>query len=120
MSHTFPDDLVQLQRDLDTTKAALKQFLDEHPHSPEPMDGWHRKVGEGSWYESRRDPSPGWSDEEKQTEVDLRARLLALIDKVHTHPHWDTLSGSDLVKARTKLKRVDDTDEQVTSTVSTP
>ncbi|MFD8545613.1 hypothetical protein [Streptomyces sp. NPDC059649] len=107
----FPDDLVQLQRDLHAATAALKAFLDEHPHSPEPVEGWHRKVGEGSWYESRRDPSPGWSDEEKQTEVDLRAKLLDLIDKVHTHPHWDTLSGPDLVKARMALKHIDDPGE---------
>lgn len=108
MSKDFPDDLVQLQRDLHAATAALKAFLDEHPHSPEPMDGWRRKVGEGSWYESRRDPSPGWTDEEKQQETDLRARLLTLIGQVHTHSHWDTLSGPDLVKARTALKHVDD------------
>lgn len=108
MSNDFPDDLVQLQRDLHAATTTLKAFLDAHPHSPEPMDGWHRKPGEGYWTESRREPSPGWSDEEKQQETDLRAKLLDLIEQVHTHPHWESLSGPDLVKARMRLKHIDD------------
>ncbi len=111
MSNTFPDDLVQLQRDLDHTKNTLKAFLDERPHSPEPNDGWTDKPGEGYWRERHREPSPGWSDDEKQRETDLRRRLLDLIEQVHGHPHWDTLDGPDLVKARMRLKHVDDPDE---------
>jgi hypothetical protein len=104
----FPDDLVQLQRDLHAATADLKAFFDEHPHSPEPADGWHDKPGEGYWRERRRDASPGWSDDDKAREAELRKVLLGFIDQVHTHPYWDTLSGPDLVAARMKLKHVDD------------
>ncbi|MGA4875885.1 hypothetical protein [Streptomyces lydicamycinicus] len=106
----FPDDLVQLQRDIHAATAELKQFLDAHPEPPEPVPGWHDKPGEGYWRDRQRDPSAGWSDEDKQRERDLRARLHDLIPKVHTHPHWDTLSGPDLVTARMKLKHIDDAD----------
>ncbi|MEU9122830.1 hypothetical protein AB0C96_23700 [Streptomyces sp. NPDC048506] len=68
----FPDDLVQLQRDPHKATADLKAFLDPHPDAPECIDGWHDKLGQGQWHERRRDPSPGWSDEDKQLEVDLR------------------------------------------------
>ncbi|MER7151239.1 hypothetical protein [Streptomyces lydicus] len=108
MSNDFPDDLVQLQRDLDQATHALKAFLDERPHSPEPHDGWTDKPGEGYWRDRHSEASLGWTDEEKQQETDLRRRLLDLIEQVHGHPHWDTLSGPDLVKARMKLKRVHD------------
>lgn len=108
VSDDFPDDLVQLQRDLRQAATNLKAYLDERPHAPEAIDGWHVKPGEGYWLERHREASPGWTDEEKQTEVDLRNTLLNLIQQVHGHPHWDTLSGPDLVKARMRLKHVDD------------
>ncbi|MFF4699901.1 hypothetical protein [Streptomyces chattanoogensis] len=111
MSTDFPDDLVRLQRDLDEAYAALRQFLDEHPTSPEPMDGWHDVRGNGYWHDRHKEPSPGWSDGDKQLEANLRQCLLRLVTKVHTHPHWDTLSGGDLVAARMKLKHVDDPTE---------
>ncbi|MEU7642938.1 MULTISPECIES: hypothetical protein [unclassified Streptomyces] len=57
--------------------------------------------------ERRRDPSLGWSDDEKQTEADHRAKLLDLIERVHGHPHWDALSGPDLVTARMRLKHAE-------------
>lgn len=101
MSNDFPDDLIQLQRDLHATTADLKQFLDQHPDPPEPTDGWRDR---------QRDASPGWSDDDKARETELRRRLLDLIEQVHGHPHWDTLSGPDLVKARMKLKHVDEAD----------
>ncbi|GGX40318.1 hypothetical protein [Streptomyces noursei] len=104
----FPDDLVQLQRNLRQADADLRAFLNEHPHAPEPVDGWHDKPGEGHWHERRQDPSPGWTDDEKQTEVELRKVLLDAIQQVHAHPHWNTLTGPDLVKARMRLKHADD------------
>ncbi|MFF0629786.1 hypothetical protein [Streptomyces sp. NPDC004296] len=104
MSNEFPDDLVQLQRNLRQATADLKAYLDERPHSPEAIDGWHDKPGGGYWLERRRDPSLGWSDDEKQTEADLRGKLLDTIEQVHGHPHWNTLTGPDLVKARMRLK----------------
>lgn len=104
----FPDDLVQAQRDLHKATADLKGFLNAHPEPPEPVDGWNAKRGEGSWRDSQRDPSPGWSDEDKALEAQLRRQLLDLIGKVHSHPHWNTLTGPDLVKARMALKHIDD------------
>ncbi len=91
MSTDFPDDLVQLQRDLHAATADLKAFLDAHPEPPEPIDG-----------------TAGWSDDDKAREVELRKALLDLTAQVHTHPHWESLSGPELVKARMKLKRIDD------------
>ncbi|RXS84197.1 hypothetical protein EST92_11605 [Streptomyces sp. TM32] len=108
MSTDFPDDLVQLQRDLHATTADLKAFLDQHPGSPEPTDGWTDRPGEGYWRDRQREPSPGWSDDDKAREQELRQQLLDLIDQVHTHPYWESLTGPDLVKARMKLKHVDD------------
>ncbi|MFJ9473363.1 hypothetical protein [Streptomyces caniferus] len=105
MSTDFSDDLVQLQRDVHAANADLKVFLDQHP---EPIGGWHDKPGEGYWRNRQRDPSAGRSDDDKQREVELRQRLHDLIPQVHTHPRWATLSGPDLVKARTKLKHIDD------------
>ncbi|UKY47871.1 hypothetical protein [Streptomyces inhibens] len=102
---------MQLRRDLDQVNADLKAFLDAHPHAPEPLDGWHGKPGEGYWRDRQRDPSPGWSDDDKAHETELRRNLLDLIGKVHSHPHWDALTGPDLVKARMKLKHIDDADE---------
>lgn len=108
MSTDFPDDLVQLQRDVHAANADLRAFLHAHPEPPEPIHGWHDRPGEGYWRERRRDPSDGWSDEDKARVVELRQRLHDLIPKVHGHPHWDTLSGPELVKARMALKHIDD------------
>ncbi|WP_329330769.1 hypothetical protein OIU81_03050 [Streptomyces sp. NBC_01454] len=91
MSHDFPHDLVQLQRHLHAATADLRAFLHAHPEPPEPING-----------------TAGWSAEDKAREVELRQRLQDLIDQVHTHPYWDTLSGTDLVTARMRLKHVDD------------
>ncbi|MGW5122209.1 hypothetical protein ACWEQ8_43370 [Streptomyces noursei] len=108
MSTDFPDDLVQLQHDLDKANADLKTFLDQHPELPEAIDGWHVKPGEGYWLERRREASPGRTDDGKQTKADLRNVLLDLIQQVNGHPHWDTLTGRNLVKARMRLKHADD------------
>ncbi|WP_329143522.1 hypothetical protein OIU91_06155 [Streptomyces sp. NBC_01456] len=91
MSTDFPDDLVQLQRDLHQATAGLRTFLADHPEPPEPIDG-----------------TAGWSSDDKARERELRQRLHDLIAQVHTHPYWDSLSGPDLVTARMKLKHVDD------------
>ncbi|MFF8784775.1 hypothetical protein [Streptomyces sp. NPDC015125] len=108
MSTDFPDDLVQLQRQVHQAYADLKTFLDQHPDPPEPIDGWHDKPGEGYWRERRREASAGWSSEDKARVIELRQRLHDLIPQLHTHPHWGTLSGPDLVEARMKLKHIDD------------
>jgi hypothetical protein len=104
----FPDDLVQLQRAVHAANADLRTFLDAHPEPPEPIDGWHDKPGEGYWRDRQRPASAGWSDDDKQHEAELRQRLHELIPQVHTHPHWATLSGPDLVTARMRLKHIDD------------
>lgn len=111
MTTDFPDDLVQLQRDLHAAHANLKTFLDQHPEPPEAIDGWHDKPGEGYWRDRRREASPGWSDEDKQRGAELRTRVQDLAAQVHMHPYWDSLSGPDLVMARMKLKHVDDEDD---------
>lgn len=108
MSTDFPDDLVQLQRQVHQANADLRAFLHAHPEPPEPVDGWHDKPGEGYWRDRQRDASNGWSDEDKQREIELRGRLHELIPQLHSHPHWDTLSGPDLVAARMALKRAAD------------
>ncbi|MGD3108783.1 hypothetical protein [Streptomyces sp. YGL11-2] len=78
------------------------------PSPPEAIDGWTDKPGEGYWRDRHHDPSPGWSDDDKQRETELRERTLDLATQVHGHPHWDTLRGADLVKARMKIKHMDD------------
>ncbi|MFD7922477.1 hypothetical protein ACFV3R_25035 [Streptomyces sp. NPDC059740] len=108
MSHDFPDDLVQLRREADKTRADLAALLERLPWSTEPMDGWEQGPERGYWRERRKDSSPGWTDEEKAQVAELRARLNDLVDQVHTHPYWDTLSGAGLVKARGALRHVDD------------
>ena len=104
----FPDDLIQLQRRLHQANADLRAFLHAHPEPPEPINGWHDKPGEGYWRNRQRAASDGWSSEDKQREVELRARLHELIPQVHGHPHWATLSGPGLVKARMALKGTGD------------
>ncbi|MFF7411616.1 hypothetical protein [Streptomyces lydicus] len=85
MTTDFPDDLVQLQRRLHVATAAYKQALD--------------------------DTTNDWASGNEQAGRDLPsqlAHLRDLIERVHMHPYWDTLSGPDLVKARMALKHVDD------------
>lgn len=81
MSHDFPNDLIQLQRDLHAATAAYKQALDDTTNDYE---------------QAGRDLPSQLAD------------LRDLIERVHMHPYWDSLNGPDLVKARAALKHVDD------------
>lgn len=101
----FPDDLVQAQRDLQQATAELEALYAELPWSVEPAPAWER---EDRWSKTSFPDSPGWTDGQKQQVEGLRARRLDLATKVMTHDYWDTLSGPDVVAARSALKHVDD------------
>ncbi|MBM9624388.1 hypothetical protein [Streptomyces zhihengii] len=101
----FPDDLTAAQTRLHQATAEHAALVRTLPWSVEPHDGWpgteHPHTGQIS---GGREPSPGWSDEQKAAVAQLRQECLALSVTVTTHPYWQTLSGEDVYRARMRLK----------------
>ncbi|MET9109624.1 hypothetical protein [Streptomyces zhihengii] len=97
----FPDDLKAAQTRLHQATAEHAALMRMLSWSVEPHDGWtgteHPHTGLIS---DGREPSPGWSDEQKAVVVQLRQECLALSVMVTTHPYWQTLAGEDLHTAR--------------------
>ncbi|MFI1607621.1 hypothetical protein ACH4YN_36835 [Streptomyces griseofuscus] len=101
----FPDDLLAAQTRLHRALAELSALLRSLPWSVEPMDGWpgteHPHTGEIT---GGREPSPGWTAEQKTAVTRLRQECLELAATVTTHPHWASFQGADAVKERMRLK----------------
>ncbi|MFI6530181.1 hypothetical protein [Streptomyces uncialis] len=108
MTYDFPGDLVSVQRELDAVAAELTALLEVLPYAVEPVEAWERP--KDYWYSGgvrSRPASPGWTDEQRGQVAALRARRLALVTTVVTHPYWGTLTGGTVSDARTALKHLD-------------
>jgi hypothetical protein len=53
-----------------------------------------------------REPSPGWTADQRATVERLRTECAALSVTVGSHAHWASLTGEDIVRARQELKAV--------------
>ncbi|QGZ53311.1 hypothetical protein GPZ77_34335 (plasmid) [Streptomyces sp. QHH-9511] len=105
MAGTFPQDLIDAQLRLHQARAEYEALCRTLPWSVEPLDGWpgqvHPHTGEVT---GGREPSPGYTDEQKTEVARLQALVLELSLAVSTHPHWETLEGEKRVQARMELK----------------
>ncbi|MFE4873869.1 hypothetical protein [Streptomyces sp. NPDC056682] len=114
---SFPGDLLDAQMRLHQATAELAALLRSLPWSVEPQEGWpgteHPHTGEVT---GSREPSPGWSDEEKAAVARLRRECLDLSVSVTTHPHWGAFQGAELVDERMRLKAT--TRPEVTATAA--
>ncbi|POX36699.1 hypothetical protein C3486_32345 [Streptomyces sp. Ru73] len=105
--YDFPEDLIAAQLEMHRTRAAYRALCETLPWSVVPLPGYERP--EGHHYPFRREDSPGYTEEQAEQEARLRARMRELSIQIGTHPFWDTLSGPDVVAARSALKHVHDT-----------
>lgn len=110
----MPDDLRAAQTRLHQATAELSALLRSLPWSVEPLDGRpgdeHPHTGAVT---GGREPSPGWTGEQRAVVARLRAECLDLSAAVATHPYWAAFTGEALVDARMALKAA-------TRTTSTP
>ncbi|MEE1735204.1 hypothetical protein PUR49_01420 [Streptomyces sp. BE147] len=102
--YDFPQDLRDAQLALHQTRAECDAYARTLPWSAEPMPGWEAEKQVHSSYRPAKADSPGYTDEQAERLAVYRRRLLELSTTVMTHPFWETLSGPDLVKARTALR----------------
>ncbi|MHA4820156.1 hypothetical protein ACXZ65_38070 [Streptomyces aculeolatus] len=112
MTTHFPTDLLDLQRELQQTRAAYAALCTTLPWSAEPLDGWTTKGATATAGPVDRPPSPGYTVAQREQERDLFVRLRELSIAITAHPHWQTLQGPARVAARTQLKHtLDDGDD---------
>lgn len=101
----FPGDLLAAQTRLHQAAAELSALLRSLPWSVEPMKGWpgskHPHTGE---IIGGREPSPGWSDEQKEAVDRLLQECRELSATVTTHQYWELFQGADVIKERMRLK----------------
>ncbi|MFI8293253.1 hypothetical protein EAO71_31860 [Streptomyces sp. ms191] len=101
----FPQDLVDAQLRLHQARAEYAALCRALPWSVEPADGWpgtkHPHTGETT---GGREPSPGYTDEQKAEVGRLMALVRELTVTVSTHPHWATLDAGERMGARMALK----------------
>ncbi|MEV7129722.1 hypothetical protein [Streptomyces sp. NPDC093260] len=102
---SFPSDLLAARTRLNQATAELSALLRSLPWSVEPLEGWpgieHPHTGEVT---GGREPSPGWTNEQKASVARLRRECLELSATVTTHSYWDAFQGEDVVKERMRLK----------------
>ena len=104
---TFPDDLLTAQTRLHQAWAEHADLCRTLPWSVEPLDGWpgeahpHTGVVTGG-----REPSPGWTGEQKAQELRLRKECVDLSIAITVHPYWESVPREDLVAERQRLKQV--------------
>jgi phenylalanine-4-hydroxylase len=103
VADSFPDDLIQLQRDWQQAPRDLTDLYARLPHRPEPMpDPYTDARG------NQHDASVGWTDDDHAAVDKLLARQRELAEALATHEYWATLSGPDVPKARMALNHIDD------------
>lgn len=104
--YDFPVDLRDLQAQLHRTRAEHEALARTLPWSVEPMPGWAPKTNSNTKEitDPGREDSPGYTPEQLAEDTRLRALVTDLSVQVVTHPFWATLSGPDLVDARTALR----------------
>ncbi|MFP1629897.1 hypothetical protein ACLB9X_33230 [Streptomyces sp. 5K101] len=102
----FPDDLLAAQTRLHQATAELAALCRTLPWSVEPMDGWpgteHPHTGEVT---GGREPSPGWTEEQKQAVKRLRMECTDLAVRIAAHPHWETVEAEKRLEERMRLKQ---------------
>jgi hypothetical protein len=103
----FPEDLIKAQVRLHQATAELAALVRTLPWSVEPHEGWlgtnDPHTGEMA---GGREPSPGWTADQRATVEQLRTECAALSVTVGSHAHWASLTGEDIVRARQELKAV--------------
>ncbi|MEW2491675.1 hypothetical protein [Streptomyces sp. NPDC048411] len=110
-TYDFPEDLRDAQLALHQTRAAYEQYAAGLPWSAEPMPGWESEKQLHSGYQSHKDDSPGYTDEQAAEVRRFQAELLRLSAVVSTHPYWSTLDGG-VVDARMALKHAHEAADQ--------
>ncbi|MFE6687706.1 hypothetical protein ACFVFQ_14640 [Streptomyces sp. NPDC057743] len=109
-TYDFPQDLREAQLELHQVQSALADLYRRLAWSVEPLPGWTHTKENGHFFETERADSPGWTDEEQARVAELRARQLALAERVVTHDFW---SGcDDAPAARSALKHLHEREEQ--------
>ncbi|MER7761520.1 hypothetical protein [Streptomyces sp. NPDC097619] len=108
MSYDYPKKLVQLQLAMAALQAEYARFVADLPRSVVPLDAHEGR--EGLW--TARDPSPGYTEEQKARRTAYEADLRELSAQVSAHPYWASLPPEDRVAARQGLKKVEPGDEQ--------
>ncbi|MPY53973.1 nucleic acid-binding protein [Streptomyces acidicola] len=104
MGYDFPDDLLQLQQDLNTACAELSALVSGLLCSVELMEAWQRP--EGYWLAASPayPDSPGWSEQEQKDVAALRERERDLAAAIVTHRFWNEIAGSERPDARSQLR----------------
>ncbi|MCX4792257.1 hypothetical protein OG369_41385 [Streptomyces sp. NBC_01221] len=105
-TYDFPQDLGDAQLALHQTRTAYEQYAKTLPWSAVPMPGWEGEKQLHSGYQSRKDDSPGYTEEQATEVTRFQKRLLELSITVSTHPFWDSVDGGSRVAARMALKHV--------------
>ncbi|MCL7382176.1 hypothetical protein [Streptomyces sp. 35G-GA-8] len=103
--YDFPQDLIDHETGLQQTRADYKALCATLPWSVDPAPGWKSDKQPLSDYLADVPDSPGYTDEQKKREAELRERLVDLSTAVTTHPYWATLDRGDVVEARMELKK---------------
>jgi hypothetical protein len=107
----FPDELLELQRQLNQARKEHTELCRTLPRSAEPLPGWTREEPSPGGAKPRTvtvEPSPGYAPEQAAAERRLRRRMLELAEQIVTHGFWDTLQREEVAQARTALKHADD------------
>ncbi|MER8237019.1 hypothetical protein [Streptomyces sp. NPDC094049] len=102
----FPADLAQAQRDLHRAQADHAAHGRTLPWSADPDPGWPAVIHETTKkvLSPAREPSPGYTSEQRADDDRLRALVLELSVVVSTHPYWATVERGEAVAARQALK----------------
>ncbi|MBT2439782.1 hypothetical protein J7E93_06530 [Streptomyces sp. ISL-36] len=108
MAETFPSDLIDAQLRLHQARAEYAGFCRTLPWSVEPLPGWpgqvHPYTGEVT---GGREPSPGYTAEQKAEADRLFTLVRDLSIEVSDHVYWDGLGKDEaVVKARMELKQL--------------
>ncbi|MGW1468480.1 hypothetical protein ACWCPT_29560 [Streptomyces sp. NPDC002308] len=103
-THDFPQDLLDAQAALHQVTAERDAFAATLPWSAEPMTGWEAEKQPYTSFRSGKADSPGYTPEQAERIAAYQQQILDLSRTIVTHPYWATLSGPDLVNARTALK----------------
>ncbi|MBV1940828.1 hypothetical protein KUF83_30300 [Streptomyces sp. BV286] len=108
----FPPKLVEAQKAAAEAFEELNRYQAKLPWSRDPHDGWEAPApahgGVLNGYSSSREPTTGWTDEQKAEYDRLWAQCRETSSIVLTHEHWENFEGPELIAARQALKKLPD------------
>ncbi|MFB7189405.1 hypothetical protein ACFCZT_29715 [Streptomyces sp. NPDC056230] len=104
----FPQDLLDAQLALHQTWNAYEQYATTLPWSAEPIPGWEGDKQLHSSYQSHKEDSPGYTEEQAAEVRRFQDELRQLSAKVVAHPFWESVDAGDRVAARMALKHTHD------------